>query len=394
MTLSGCGRVQVVRFSDVKPEPVEWLWNGRIPLSMLSEVVGDPGLGKSTLVADIGARLTRGDAMPDGSPGPEPAGVVILSAEDDLARVTVPRVLAAGANPDLVTTLRLSDADGELREPTLSARDLEEAEQAVRDERARLVIFDPFMAYLPPDVDAHRDQDVRRPLSALRGLAERTGAAVVIVRHLNKSPGGSPLYRPGGSIGITAAVRAGHLLARDPAGASLVFAPTKSSLAPMPKPLGLSLVADPGAKFPRVVWQGECEHSAASLLAPPPVPERRSELSRAEDFLRELLALGPVAAKDAERAAGGNGISERTLARARRSLGVLPRKLATHWEWALSEGRQSAEGSQAGGLGSLGTLALSDAEEGRQERQGHHAEGGGDNWQGCPPEPPEEVPGA
>lgn len=382
----------VVRLSEVKPESVRWLWRGRFPLGRLSEVSGDPGLGKSTLLYDLAARVTRGDVMPDGSPGVGPAGVLILSAEDDLASVIRPRLEAAGADLDRVGVPRLRDADGELREPTLA--DLGELEWAGRELGALLVIVDPLMDYLPRDVDAHRDQDVRRPLAWLRALAERLGAAVVVVRHLNKSQSGSPLYRPGGSIGITATMRAGHLLAADPAGGALVFAPTKSSLAPTPKPLRLRLVADPGSTFARVQWEGPCEHSAESLLAPPPLPERRGERDRAEEFLRELLAHGAVPAKEAERAAEEAGISARTLARARRSLGVAARKLPTHWEWALSEGCQSAEGSEGGTLGCLGNLATTEPGEGCQGCQDCHAEGVREGWQGCPADSPEEVPGA
>ncbi len=334
----------VLRMAEVKPEPVRWLWPGRFPLGRLSEVSGDPGLGKSTLLYDLAARVTRGDAMPDGSPGPGPAGVLILSAEDDLASVIRPRLEAAGADLGRVGVLRLRDADGELREPTLA--DLAELEWAGRELGALLVIVDPLMDYLPRDVDAHRDQDVRRPLAALRALAERLGAAVVIVRHLNKSQSESPLYRPGGSIGITATMRAGHLLAADPAGGALVLAPTKSSLAPMPKPLRLRLVTDPGSTFARVSWEGECEHSAASLLAPPPTPEDRSAVEEADEFLRELLAAGPVLSREAESEAKSAGLKLATVRRARERLGIVPRKAGRpgepgqHWTWALPEDAQ------------------------------------------------------
>jgi hypothetical protein len=47
-------------------------------------------------------------------------------------------------------------------------------------------------------------------------MAERTGAAVVLVRHLNKTPGGNVLYRGGGSIGIIGAARSGLVVGRHP----------------------------------------------------------------------------------------------------------------------------------------------------------------------------------
>jgi hypothetical protein len=71
------------------------------------------------------------------------------------------------------------------------------------------------MAFLSGQVDSHRDQGVRRVLASLAYMASRTGAAVVIVRHMNKDTG-SALYRGSGSIGIVGGARAGLLVAPDP----------------------------------------------------------------------------------------------------------------------------------------------------------------------------------
>ncbi|MGQ0635050.1 MAG: AAA family ATPase [Planctomycetaceae bacterium] len=55
---------------------VSWLWPGRIPLGKLTLLVGDVGVGKSLLMLDIAARLSRGLAWPDGEavnpPSPDP----------------------------------------------------------------------------------------------------------------------------------------------------------------------------------------------------------------------------------------------------------------------------------------------------------------------------------
>jgi hypothetical protein len=69
--------------SEVEPESVEWLWPGRVPLGKLTVLDGDPGLGKSAMTLDIAARLSAGLELPDGERC-EPAGVVLMSAEDGL----------------------------------------------------------------------------------------------------------------------------------------------------------------------------------------------------------------------------------------------------------------------------------------------------------------------
>ncbi len=117
--------------AEAMPTPVEWLWPGRIPFGKLTLVVGDPGVGKSLLMADIAARLSRGLAFPDSptpvapaarapsataaNPGappvPEPPNrphlgrVIIASSDDELDDTIVHRLAAAGADLSLITVL-------------------------------------------------------------------------------------------------------------------------------------------------------------------------------------------------------------------------------------------------------------------------------------------------
>ena len=182
--------------------------------------------------------------MPDGEPGEdrEPAGVVILSAEDDLRDTIRPRLDAAGADVDRVLALEVvPDVEGGERLPTLPI-DAHYILTAVRLMGACLVVVDPLSAYLGVTINSHRDQDCRRALWPLAKLAEETGAAVVVVRHLNKGNASNPLYRGGGSIGIIGAARLGLLVARDPDnGDRRVLASTKCNLAKLPASLGFAL---------------------------------------------------------------------------------------------------------------------------------------------------------
>lgn len=374
--------VRVNLMSGVQPEAVQWLWPGRIPLGMVTVFDGDPGLGKSTVTLDLAARLSRGWAMPDGSTGPEASGVVILSAEDDAARVVRPRLDAAGADVERIATVQLADDEGGTRDLEICRADLAPLERGVREVGALLVVIDPLMAFLPADVNAHRDQDVRRALAALRAFAERTGVAVLVVRHLNKSTGGSPLYRGGGSIGIIGAARAGLLMAVDPddaSGEGRVLAVSKANLALRPTSLKLRLAAERGALAARVRWEGESQHTAGTLLAQPEDPEERSALDEAEARLRELLACGDVGAEEGEREARAAGISERTLRRARHRLGVESHKVGRpgergqRWVWRLpskaAEGRQNAADAP-----DVGRLRPSD--DGKPLCEADDAEGG------------------
>src|SRR5829696_4119780 len=90
--------------SEVEPEQVEWLWPGRLPLGKLAVLDGDPGLGKSAVTLDLAARISAGLELPDGQPC-EPAGVVLLSAEDGLRDTIRPRLDAAGADSEKIVAL-------------------------------------------------------------------------------------------------------------------------------------------------------------------------------------------------------------------------------------------------------------------------------------------------
>jgi len=200
--------------SEVKAEQVSWLWRGRIPRGKLSIWEGDPGIGKSAATTDVAARVSVGRPWPDGAPC-EAAGVVLLSAEDGLADTIRPRLDAAGGDPSRVLALAtVQDAHGERL--VSIPEDLEIIRLGIERVNAKLMIVDPLMAFLSGDVNSHRDQDVRRALAPLAAVAESTGAAVVVVRHLNKDSGGNVLYRGGGSIGIIGAARCALLVAKHP----------------------------------------------------------------------------------------------------------------------------------------------------------------------------------
>jgi hypothetical protein len=347
-----------VRLSDVEPERVEWLWPGRLPLGKIAVLDGDPSVGKSTLSVDMAARVSTGQTWPDGAPGRR-ASVVLLSAEDGLADTIRPRLDAAGGDADRVhalTEVRFTDEHGKACSRPITLADTAEIESAVRRVGAALLVVDVLMAYLPGRVDSHRDQDVRVVLAAMAAMAERTGCCILLLRHLNKSSGGSPLYRGGGSIGIVGAARAAMLAAHDPEDETRrVLAATKCNLAAMPDALSYRLMDSPDHGCARVEWLGTSMHDAAALLAMPRDGDERSEHDEAVEWLtRYLIDSGREAiASDAIKAAGRDGIPKTTLHRARHRAGVTSSKHGLGpWVWRLDPQRfhEDSEHSSSQGL--------------------------------------------
>ncbi|HEV3083594.1 MAG TPA: AAA family ATPase, partial [Gemmataceae bacterium] len=327
-----------VVISEVAPCAVPWVWPGWIPAGKITVLDGDPGTGKSTLLIDLAARLSRGRAMPDGQAA-GPAAVILLTAEDNLADTVRPRLEAADADLARCHSWRAVEGSRQLLLP----RDLGLLERRVQETGARLLIVDPFFAFLDGRLDGNRDQHVRICLSQLSGLCERHDLAAVLVRHLTKRGPQKALYRGGGSIGIIGSARAGLLLARDPERPTgRILAGTKRNLAEGGPSLALHLetVTETGTgRICRVVWDGPCQQEADQLLAPAAGPNEQGRLREAVEFLRTFLGNCPRSATDVFRVAATAGIMPITLRRAKEILGVYSEKdkynFEGHWCWVL-----------------------------------------------------------
>ena len=323
----------ILNMEEVESRPVEWLWPGRIPLGKLTLCVGDGGCGKSTLTTDIAARVSSGTPWPDESESREPAGVVILSAEDDPSDTVKPRLDAHGADCARVKMLTaISNPDGSERCVTLGDLDaLEEAIDATPG--CRLVIVDPVSAYSIKGLDSHNNSDVRTMLAPLADLAARRGVAVVSVSHLSKggAVGTKALYRVMGSVGWGAAVRAAWGITVDPDDPAESQADKRRLMLPLKmncgKPAeGWTYTIVEGNGVGAVAWQGEAagvdvDQAMGGEAAP---TEREAPArSEAEGWLLEILggkAEGMLVKELKELAK--HGFSWRTLERARHRLGI------------------------------------------------------------------------
>jgi AAA domain len=327
-----------VLLSEVKMERTYWLWPGRIPLGAITLLDGDPGLGKSLISLDLAARVSTGDVMPDGAEGDlweDPSKVLLLCAEDHPAATVRPRLIAAGANLENIVWLSHIVAKDLLsrqitKHPFQIPRDLRNLEAQIRESQAYMVVIDPLMAFLGRQVKVGRDQDVRAALAPLAAVAQRTRAAILVLRHLNKAKGTSALYRGGGSIGIIGAARSGLLVAKAPDDPddACILASTKSNLGPLPPSLRFRLTArwleDEGITTSRVDWQEASEVSAEQLVRAPsvaPAGPSPSKVQEATAWLTEMLSRDPYSGRQVELEATTAGISIATLRRAREKLG-------------------------------------------------------------------------
>src|ERR1700693_2570425 len=94
---------------EVKSKRLEWLWPERIPSGKITLISGNADSGKTTLLCDLIARFTTGEAWPDGAENDASEetlrprrSVLLLNAEDDVEDTLLPRLQAANATVRLV----------------------------------------------------------------------------------------------------------------------------------------------------------------------------------------------------------------------------------------------------------------------------------------------------
>jgi archaellum biogenesis ATPase FlaH len=259
--------------SEVETHPIEWLWQGRIPLGKITILDGDPGVGKSLIAINIAACISAGRPMPDGTPGIQ-GGVILIAPEDSSADTIKPRLEAAGGDLTqvlLLNTMEIFDVKrrGVYDYPFSLSRDMQDLEIIINRRNAKLVVLDPLMAVLGREVSASSDQDIREVLTPLAQLAERTKCAILIIRHLNKGNSSNSLYRGAGSIGIIGAARMGLIVVRDPNDEQrCILATTKNNLSKHASHLIYQIVENE-QRIPSTQWLGEIHDTLSNLIRPP-----------------------------------------------------------------------------------------------------------------------------
>jgi hypothetical protein len=359
---AGVGRL----LSEVKAEDVKWVWEPYVPVGMLTMLTGDPGAGKSYIALELTARLSLMGRS-----------TVYLTIENSPSYVLRPRFDALGGDPSHLFLLEgVNAGDGTVR--SVQLQDVRILEKRIVKHDACLVVVDPIQSYLGAGVDAHRANETRPIMDALVRMAERTGVAVLIVRHGSKNGSGRALYKGQGSIDFTAAVRS-ELMAGETTAGMKALVHIKAGVGPLGRSQGyeISGVTPLGAiaKAGYFHYTGDSDIKSDDIMEVVK-PDRAKD--RAVEFLREALADGPRLATDITEEAEQSGISDRTLRPARETLRIKPYRITVPgpWNWALRS--QDVLSKEIGHLGkpqhtnSLTTTYLAqDGQDGQVIPSGH-----------------------
>jgi hypothetical protein len=257
--------------------------------------------------------------------------VLLLVGEDGLADTVRPRLDAAGADPSKVVVLKGSKREGSEDLEAFTLREIEILRTAILERQTAFVVVDPLNAYL--DCDAGKPHEIRPVMQKLALLCDETGATLLLIRHLRKAEALRAMYRGQGAIDISGAARSILLAGKHPDSGQRALVHVKCNVAALGPAQGYNIVSTPDGSS-RILWTGQSDISETDLMAPKQGSD--SAVDSAKKLIIENLADGAqVPAKLIENAAERMDISERTLRRAKKILGVQSKKTADGWLWWL-----------------------------------------------------------
>jgi putative DNA primase/helicase len=335
------------RASTFEISAIQWLWSNRFALGKLGILAGLPDEGKGQILCDMAARVTRGYDWPCGE-GTAPLGnVVLLTAEDDPKDTVVPRLMAAGADLDRIEIVQMVHEDGKDRMFSLVS-DLDLLRQTVlRIGNVKMIQIDPITAYLGvKQIDSFRTTDVRAVLGPVTDLASELMVSIVGIMHFNKKTDvTNTLLRISDSLAFGTTARHVYAVVDDPENKRKLLVKGKNNLAAHDtKALAYGFGAREVGKdkktgqdiwAPHIVWY--LQHVEVTSTEAMQAAGGQSGYARREarEFLLNRLEAGPVNADDILEEAKHNGISQKTLKRAKKDLKIRSIRRQDNWIWEL-----------------------------------------------------------
>jgi len=289
------------------------LWHPYILSGAVNLLQGDSTAGKSYLSQAIIAALTTGQALPNAEPMP-PCNVIIQNAENSYTHVIKPRLQELGADFARIKSIN----ENEKRLSLMS----EQIEETIIRYEAKLFCIDPIQAYM----NMYKLETVRETLVSLGKMAARTDCAILLIGHLTKSQTKAQ-YRGLGSQDIYNAIPSVLNLAKVDED-TRVLVHNKSNFFEVGPPMAFTLKDG-------FNWIGEYDITLDELLAGGISQGRGRHREAAKEFLETILANGEVSSVEIYEQAEENGISRRTLERAKSELGVRSVQFAGAWVWTL-----------------------------------------------------------
>jgi hypothetical protein len=167
---------------EADPLPMESIWKSYVRTGEVTLLAAPGGSGKSSVLYSLAAILSHGALMPDGTESDVEKGSTLFAEfEDKRLTLLVPRLIAAGA--DMSKIADITD-DGTFCIPDRLDW-LEEQINKAGD--CRLVVINPITTASTISINSGAQKIRHLLIHPMEKVAERTGAAFIIVGHCTKS---------------------------------------------------------------------------------------------------------------------------------------------------------------------------------------------------------------
>jgi len=314
-------KINLRKASAIKPEKIDWLWEGFIAKGHLSLLAADPGIGKSQVSMYLASVISKGGYWP-GSTKKAPIGhTIVINTEDGLSDTIVPRLIACGADMDRVHILAEDTSNPELFKLDLHIPALEAMIEELGN--VELIIIDPVSNYLSGKADNNKTGDVRNITSQLSQLAQRYNTSVLMLTHNNKGEKANATEKVLGSGAWVQSCRTAFGIGKDEDGKKLV--PIKNNLAQDNNGFEFTIegvTLDGGIETSRVVWKDSFQGTADEMMQTKN-GNGGELLNEAKAMLTAILSSGDrKTSRELNTLAEQNKISDRTFRRAKTALNI------------------------------------------------------------------------
>ena len=326
-------------YSDVIAEPVKWLWYPYIAIGKITLLQGDPGDGKSSMMIQLIAELSKGGALPDGRAVGRAQKIIYQCAEDGAKDTIRQRMEDAGADCRNIAFLNESIHEG-------LTLDDERIRDFISGFRPQLVVIDPIQSYVENESDLQIAVKARKIMRRISIWADTYNCAFVLIGHLNKQGKTKGLYRGLGSIDYVASARSVLQVERSDQDEEIrIVRHIKNNLDSLGNDLKFEIRKKTGFRWlmdhdlEELPTEPATEESAPTIDK---LPKNKHEL--AAILIKRALANGPVESTEIRRIMAEYQIGEKTMNDAKKIIGVKPYRKMRSWYWAMPDSEEDGNG--------------------------------------------------
>ena len=173
-------KYSAVPASEFGEDQTDFVWYPYIPIGDYTVLMSPGGTGKTYFTCGIAAAISKGEELPGDYRPAEPGTVLIISAEDR-GEMLRKRLEASGADLHKVLIIDCMASVG------MDFSDsYEEFKATIKRYSPKLVIVDPWHAFLGDNVDINRVNVVRPRFQRLANIAKELNCGMILISHVNK----------------------------------------------------------------------------------------------------------------------------------------------------------------------------------------------------------------